>query len=179
MTIDFKRVRRNRGFRALLSAVWLPYLIVQCTTCPAMATSLARCSGCTDVEPAAEHGRGHRAERNGEHAAAHHDGHDDGGNAAHRGRGERREHHIAQAAPGAPTEDAHDHAPGDDCCSSWNSRATMLAARIVIPSPAAIVLPWSIPKPAQAATVLRSRLARVDPSQNSPPIYLARLTLLL
>jgi len=165
--MDFNRTRRNKSFRALLSAAWLPYLIVQCTTCPAMATSLARCSRHADVEPA-EPGGGHPAEH-----------HDDTGHTAHHRHGAHHEHNVAQSASGGPATGDHEHAPGADCCSSWNNRTTTLAAKVAVPAPAAIALPWSIAEPTQATTIHLSRLALVNPHQNSPPIYLACLSLLL
>jgi len=160
--MDAKREKRNRRMRVLLAIAWLPYLMLPCPTCPDAVTRLVRCGVPAEIK-GSEHHLGH-----------HHDG--PSGGDAHAG---PMGHSAASERSGGSEQSHPQHAPGGDCCSYRSDHLTTVPGPVVPAPPVAAIVPWSFVGVMRASRNLWVRFASVEPHQNSPPIFLACLTLLL
>ena len=150
--MTFRRLKLSPGFRVTVSALWLPYLLIHCPTCPEAVTSFSRC---LPQASAAEAEGGHHSDHSGH-------GHD--------GRQERTPQDGGE----------HDHAPGSDCCQySWQVAAATSQVSAVEPASPAPVFGAAVP--IVEVTAGRGRIFhRVlsAPQAHSPPLFLLLQTYL-
>lgn len=148
---------KGHGLRTLLALAWMPYLTLPCLSCPQAQTRLLRCAARASAASGEQLGFSH-----------HHEHHPDGA----------VDHRVALGGDVAGQRH-HEHAPGGDCCSYRQDRTTVGSTPEVVapPSTAVTVLPLLDLAPRSISS--RTGTFFPEPNQNSPPIFLATLVLLL
>ncbi len=144
--------KSRRGIRAaaiLLSLSWLPYLIVQCPSCPEAVTTLVRCGLMASAAAAVEKPGQQRHQGNKPRC---HQASDEG-------------------------ERSHDSDTG--CCGLGENRSTTWKKPTEARAPTVAVLPWILQEPAQITHVRSAFLEPIEPHTHAPPLFLVLRSLLL